>query len=156
MTFFFFAVYKVFNLVLKDMFAMSWSHAISHYRSRFSQFVAAALSLLVSLMCASGTTMRIALSMAKRSTVIQRINIGLPERLVLRKLRIIRLAVRQSAMNHSNMLIWFSRNISYYYQSLKQLCCLKFTWILILGFFNEKIKRTPFEIEILWCQFWPI
>jgi len=88
MTFFFFAVYKVLNLVLKDMFelpeevAMSWSHAISHYRSRFSQFVAAALSLLVSLMCASGTTVRIALSMAKRSTVIQRINIGLPERLV--------------------------------------------------------------------------
>jgi len=26
--------------------------------------------------------------------------------------------------NHSNMMIWCSRNISYYYQCWKPLCCL--------------------------------
>jgi len=33
-------------------------------------------------------------------------------------------SVTWSFRNHSNILIWCSRNISYYYQGWKQLCCL--------------------------------
>jgi len=44
--------------------------------------------------------------------------------------------------NHCNMLIWCSRNISYYYhQWEKQLCCL-FLWKLWLLFSN--FKRAAF------------
>jgi len=35
-------------------------------------------------------------------------------------------SVTWSFRNHSNILIWCSRNISYYYQGWKQLCCLIF------------------------------
>ncbi len=39
--------------------------------------------------------------------------------------------------NHSNMLLWCSRNISDYYQCWKQLCCLIFLWKPYDTFFSE-------------------
>jgi len=43
-----------------------------------------------------------------------------------------------SFRNHSNLLIWCSRNISYYYNVTKMLCCLicLVTMMHFSGFFN--------------------
>jgi len=47
-------------------------------------------------------------------------------------------SVTWSFRNHCNMLICCSRNISYYYQCWKQLCCLIFLW-------------KPWKIYIYFC-----
>jgi len=36
---------------------------------------------------------------------------------------VLNLSMTWSFRNHSNMMIWCSRNIQYYYQCWKQLCC---------------------------------
>ncbi len=49
--------------------------------------------------------------------------------------------------NHSNMMIWCSRNIYYYYQCWKQLCCLIFILVFFCGkdpLMNRKFKRIAF------------
>ncbi len=73
-------------------------------------------------------------------------------------------SVTWSFRNHSNMLICCSRNIYYYYQCWKQLCCLTFLWkpqyFFCSGFFDESKKKNSFEIKIfcniihVYCHFW--
>jgi len=50
-------------------------------------------------------------------------------------------SVTWSFRNPYNMLIWCTRNIYYYYQCWKQLCCSTFPWICLDDFFR-----------ILWWQ----
>ncbi len=52
--------------------------------------------------------------------------------------------------NRSYMLIWCSRNISYYYPSWKQLCCLIFLWKLwyIWSEFFRSKEQHLFKIDI--------
>jgi len=60
-------------------------------------------------------------------------------------------SVTWSFRNHSNMMICCSRNISYYYQCWKELCCLIFfvKTVIFLYLMNIKLKRAAFIWNIL-------
>jgi len=58
-------------------------------------------------------------------------------------------SVTWSFRNHSYMLVWCSRNSSFYYQCWKQLCSWIFLWTLLHIVFQHslikiKFKRTAF------------
>ncbi len=61
-------------------------------------------------------------------------------------------SVTWSFRNHSNMLIWCSLNISYYYQCWNQWCCLISVWKLSYVFIHHSLMNRKFKTTAFICN----